>query len=398
MDSRRSTCKEADLLLALLRAEPESRPATADSNPIPAGIDWPRLLALAECNRVGALLYRQITAMDADVLPQEALADLREIGSARSLRNLTLTGELLKVLRGFAVAGIGVVPYKGPVLASMLYESLAFREFGDIDLLIHAGDIGRASSALLGQGYGPAGSLTPGQEQALVGFESELAFYHPGRDVLIELHWNFRARHYYFPIDPQLVRSRLQPAEVMKAPVRTLSDEDLFLLLCVSGAGHGWRFLSLIFDVAALIKTRPEMDWQEVSRLADRLECRRMLQLGLFLAHDLLGTTVPPGLVDQARADRTIVSLAREARDRMCAPAGEAPRLSTQASFYLRACDTPWAAVRFLARNLFAPTSRDIAWISLPPSLCLLYFAVRPVRLITSCISRLISPRRQSSL
>jgi hypothetical protein len=49
---------------------------------------------------------------------------------------------------------------------------------------------------------------------------------------------------------------------------------------------------------------------------ADALGGERMLLLGLFLAHNLLGVDVPVTVLDKARADSTVEKLAEDVRRR----------------------------------------------------------------------------------
>ncbi len=67
---------------------------------------------------------------------------------------------------------------------------------------------------------------------------------------------------------------------------RTLSSEDLLLVLCVHAAKHVWTQLSWFRDIAHLAKDK-NLDWGVVYREARRLGIKRILALSLGLANQL---------------------------------------------------------------------------------------------------------------
>ena len=81
------------------------------------------------------------------------LEELREHFYANAGRNLFLAKELIKLLHLFSAHEISAIPYKGPVLAVSVYGNLAFREFGDLDILVRERDYQTAQHLLSAQGY-----------------------------------------------------------------------------------------------------------------------------------------------------------------------------------------------------------------------------------------------------
>ena len=75
-----------------------------------------------------------------------------------------MTGELLRLLTLFESAGIPAIPYKGPLLASLVYGKIARRQFCDLDILVRKRGFPKARRLLLSQDYRPMFSLTPAQE------------------------------------------------------------------------------------------------------------------------------------------------------------------------------------------------------------------------------------------
>jgi hypothetical protein len=178
------------------------------------------------------LLYWNLNGTPSEVVPEAILDDLREHSQDNTLRNLTLTAELRRILAAFGSHEIPIVPYKGPVLAASAYGNLAMREFVDLDVLVHKRDFLRAKELLASIGYRQQERLTPTQERAFMHSDGEYHFA-PGemRDPL-ELHWEITPRTFSFLLDPESLWDRLERTSLGGASVATLSPEDLLLILC----------------------------------------------------------------------------------------------------------------------------------------------------------------------
>src|SRR5207253_975904 len=77
-------------------------------------------------------------------------------------------------------------------------------------------------------------------------------------------------------------------------PWPAFAPARLLLILCVHGANHCWLRLNWLCDVAELLRRNPALDWPALAAEAERWGCRRILTLGLLLAHDLLDAPLPP--------------------------------------------------------------------------------------------------------
>jgi hypothetical protein len=163
---------------------------------------------------------------------------------------------------------------------------VAFRQFSDLDLLVHPQDADHAKALLWAQGYrwldGRPPTLFPRLRKVY-------ELISPDRHVLVELHWALTSATFFFPLDPAPLWTRLETVSLLETPVRSLAPEDLLLILCVHGAKHHWSRLGWICDVAAVLRATPQLDWARCIAQASQLGGRRMLALGVRLAHDLLG-------------------------------------------------------------------------------------------------------------
>ena len=86
--------------------------------------------------------------------------------------------------------------------------------------------------------------------------------------------------------------------QVAGQSVRTLSPEDLLIYLCVHGTKHRWERLTWIADVAELVQSSGDIDWQTTIERSTALGSLRVVLLGLYLSHAVLGTRLPSRVHD----------------------------------------------------------------------------------------------------
>lgn len=237
------------------------------------------------------LLHHSLAARKPKVPAWPDLAKLFEMTTRRAL---WLTDLLQRVLKLLNDQGIATLPYKGPVLAQILYGDITMRQYTDLDILIRQSDVGRATSALAKIGLTPHLRLTPAEHKAYLASAYEFAFDGFGNANLVELQWRILPRFYVVDFDTQSLFPHAQAIDVSGMKVGTLGSEDLFLVLCVPAAKHLWTRLSWIYEIARL-SASGQIDWKQAEREAGRLGISRIVGVSLRLAHDLFGLNVPSG-------------------------------------------------------------------------------------------------------
>ena len=346
-------------------------------------MDWNYLLWMARRHGVRPLLFWHLNAAAPESVPKAILEQLRDFYSGNSLQNMRLTGELLRLLDVFEAQGIPAVPYKGPVLAASVYGNLGFREFADIDVLVRKEDVFRAQELLLAEGYQPQYRLTPAQEAAFLHYNCEHPFLNSNGGSAVDLHWAIAERHFSFPLDLEGLWGRLDRISLGGRDVFTLSPEDLLLILCVQGFKDAWERLKHICDVAEVIHVHQDMDWGRVIEQADASGGRRTLFLGLALASDLLGTTLPEEIAQKVQTDPAVRTLARRVQERLFRTSGS-PRRFPELTFrpiHVKMRERLRDKVRYCVRSVTTHTVGDWMAFPLPRPLFPLYYVLRPVRL-----------------
>ncbi len=339
--------------------------------------DWPGLLRLAGRHELEILLFQQLNRLGGGAVPLPVLDSLRDRCRAHTARSLYLTRELLRLLDHLRVAGVDVIPYKGPDLSQLLVGNPGMRQCQDLDLLVAHADLPRALTALEAAGYHPEYPLTAAQSAARARTAKEISELRQDGRVHVEVHW--RVLPAEFALEPDLDRAwgRLEEVSLGARSLRALAPEDMVTVLCAHGAKHLWQPLKFLVDLAELLRTRPALDWELVQREAREQSRTRVLHFGLLLARDLLDAPVPEPVLAAARDDPVATRLAARFGSRLIIEE-IAPGKVRAAQAAL--AEGRWAWMRFVARAALTPTLEDIAACRLPAALFALNYTIHPAR------------------
>ncbi len=262
--------------------------------------DWDEVFEFAQTHGVTPLLHRNLKSRYADLRVPEAIQTrLRDTYRATGIRNTRIFAQLNGILKGFRAAGIDVVVLKGAHLAELVYEEVALRPMGDVDLLVRPGDLRAATQLLRSMGYeqpGHEGSASPRHQEPVVEQMEIDSFRKPG-GLLLDIH--------YFAVIPgqtekasiESVWDRAMTVRLGGAEALVLSPEDLLLHLCVHAAlNHGFAVrLVNICDIPAVVdRFGDRFDWAVFWGRSREWGAERAALVTFALAERLLGWRRPP--------------------------------------------------------------------------------------------------------
>jgi hypothetical protein len=322
---------EAELLICCARTHIDDETAARIRDLANAPLDWTSLLQLADEHMVLPLLYHALDEVAPDAAPSAAQDQLRTGFHANVRNNLLLAHELLDLLALFDEHDIPVVPFKGPVAATSVYDDLHLRPFGDLDLLVHLQDVPRAQRLLLDRGFEdwetlpPLSALDfdrpPSWYSALTEPFSKAKTYVRASEqddkIPIELHWELMAPYFRHPLDPEPFWERLRTVTLLDTSVPTFSPEDTLFYFCLHGTVHRWSRLRLVCDVAEFLQRHSALEWAELLDRAERLHSERLFLLGLRLAHELLEAPLPAPVRRRVYDHAAVASLAQTRNRRL---------------------------------------------------------------------------------
>lgn len=366
--------REFELLLVCLKSN-TNRDAIRGF--ISAGIDWQTLIPLAAQHCVRPILFRTLKSICWDAVPQEIQTELLQFTKANAQKNLLFTAELLRLVGLFRQAEIPIAAFKGPVLANLVYGDLALREFSDLDLLVPEEHVPGAEHILEDLGY--QADFSDQYRAAFLRYQGQYAFRNRKTAISVDLHWQLSSKGIEFPLHSSELWSRLKGVPLAGRVIPTLADDDLALFLAAHGTKERWRDLIWLCDFAELLRNSGNIDWNVVFHRAERAHLSRPLLSGIFLASSLLGAPASAELVDRARQNPAVQSLAKKAMAAMlrAAPAGEVGDLldSLEAYDHWRHKLAPVIAL------ISTRTVGDYEAMPLPKALWPVYYFTRPFRL-----------------
>ncbi|MCA1602950.1 MAG: nucleotidyltransferase family protein [Acidobacteria bacterium] len=259
-----------------------------------------------------------------------------------------------------------------------------------LESLIEKRGLRRATALLDSEGYAIDPQLTAAQLSSHLRFDCEISLVHQESGCVVDLHWGLAPKRFHFALNPGDLFQRLQTIALGNNTLRTFSNEDLVVFLCMHGAKHLWVRLEWISSLAELIRNSEGINWVTVVQNARRSHSLRRLLLGLMLAKDLQPELHIPAPVFAAVPDcESLQRCAERLRERIFQIKSEKEDQTEIFLFHLIAMDRKLDAVIGLLRSMLLPTVSDWRFVTLPDALYPLYYVLRPLRLAAQFISTL---------
>jgi len=377
---------EIELLLCCARTDIDEALAERIPGLLQQELDWGYLCQMAGRHRLLPLLFQGLNATCPGAVPETILSYLRQSFQVNAQRSLLMTGSLVKVLQVFAEQDIPAVAYKGPILAASVYGNLALRTFDDIDVLIRKQDFLKAKDVLLSCGYESEWTgLTAAQQAAVLQGWCEYGFVEPVSEtskIYLDLHWGFSSRYFAFQLDTDDLWHRLDTVPLAGREVANFSPEDLLLILCMHGTKEHWERLIWICDVAQLLSRYPGLDWAWVLARSQQLGTKRMLFLGLWLAHQMLAAPLPETIWQTIQPETAVKFLAEQVRQRLFCDRDRSQEHPFFMPFWRLRVRERWLDKARDSLMLIVPQPWDYLQVPLPASLTFLYYPIRLIEVL----------------
>jgi len=234
------------------------------------------------------LVYRRWPAVE-----NEAVELGRRAYLATWQRNRQRMAQLGEIAARFRESGIPWMALKGAALLLRHYADFGLRGMTDLDILIHAEDLGSAALLLNRAGYRAEEDATPDaiRRQARVRHAWQF-FGEP--DWNFDLHWRPLSRCY----SPEVTRLFWEGAETVR-----FEDQDILVpsptdqLFHVSVHGLQWEWTRKIHWIGdALSILREPVNWERLCHLAAQAEMSFRLGNALSFLYERFRAPIPVGL------------------------------------------------------------------------------------------------------
>jgi hypothetical protein len=341
-------------------------------------VDWASLTALADDHALLALLAARLRAVDQSTVPQAVRENLREVQRAQTVFTLGLTAELFRLLDHFAALRIEALLTKGPVLAERCYGDPGSRQYTDLDLIVRSKDMQRFTEAMMALDYEPKIPLEAIRAEKYPG---EYVFTHRATKLMVEFHTEHTFRYHPRPLPVDKLFARKACVRFDGHDVPALSVEDELILICIHGAKHLWTRLMWFADVAGLVSRQP-IDWHAAISAAREVSAERMLRVGLLLAVEVPGISLPANVGAYVHSDRGAERVVRQIAQRLPLGDNAAFGLLGRATFRMKMRGGWLHGARYLLRLTLSPTEDDWMDGSEEKRPWLLDAIARPLRLV----------------
>jgi hypothetical protein len=369
---------EWSLLRAACAEVPPARKTARIRELLGFQVRWDSLLSLAEHHGVQPILARCLMSFE-DEVPPQALVTLKQRYQANLHKALLLSGEFVRVADSLSQAGIDFIPYKGLALAETVYGDIALRQAGDIDLLIHATDLKRVQGAVGKIGYVPHLNFSEDEEASYTKSGYECAFDGAAGKNLLEVQWAITPHFYAVDVDLEGLFRRAQTVRVMGLEAKSLTPEDLFVVLGLHAAKHVWGRLIWLCDLERI--SRLPLDWERIAEHAQQLGVVRILRVTLLLAEKLLGSPYPALAAENLPGDSAAETLAEEIETYISTDKTYDAESLAYFRLMLRLRERRIDRIRFVSRFVLTPGPSEWAVMRLPKLLFPLYRVLRITRL-----------------
>jgi hypothetical protein len=347
---------------------------------------WKETIDGARQHGVLPILYSELAANRTSIPP--GVLELARIEFERNAFHcLANAAELFEVLKEFEKAGIAAMPFKGVVLGASAYGDMTARTAGDLDVLIYYRDLLRAAQILKERGYElKTKALEDGSPEAENYFEYH--FERAADGMVLELRWKLELTQprYTHDLGMDWVWPRRRTVKLAGASVPNFDAISELLMLCMHGSKHVWSRLIWVCDVAKLLESEPDLDWDLVRCEAKRVGLWRCLALGVLLARGVAGARVPTEVLRGFEADQRVRNLAQFLADHIFDEPGKMPGGWMPYNLQI-------LGFRDRSRVIFSPAflkpgARDRAVVKLPKALESLYYIIRPLRILLDRTAR----------
>lgn len=353
-------------------------------------IDWRYTVDTAYEHCVTQLLYQALKNYAQELTPNWVLDELNTQLQLIGKQNLQYTQALIELVSEIRANDIPVIPYRGPVLASIAYGNIGLRQFGDLDLLVYQSDIPAIKEILVRLGYKPrywresTEELTETQERLYTKYCRDYPLQNDA-GIEVELHWRVVSRDFPTNIKMDTVWDRAVDVTVGGSQLAVLSPEDRLLMLLVHGSRHQWERLGWIVDVAQVLY-RYEIDMKSVWERAKAQNSTRMAALGLLLVHELFDINIPNQLIEHIY-DPSVNNLSIICKKNLF---NHSTSDTFEAHIYQsKLLESNRQVFRFWLLWALHPERATIEMIKLPESMTKLYPLIRITRIIKLALRKL---------
>ncbi|ALF54784.1 hypothetical protein ACX27_21260 [Nostoc piscinale CENA21] len=237
-------------------------------------INWEYILEIAAYHKVLPLLFINLSKFNSQAIPHKIFSTLQKYYYLNTQHSLLMASKLVNILNIFTEHNIPVIPFKGPILATIAYGDISRRSFGDLDLLVHRKDFLKTKQILINEGFEPYAdsnekeaaylkSLNSQDEEAYLHSHWELHLINRKEQVTLDVHQGVLSKKFSLPYSSEWIWNDTITINFAGKQILSFSAENLIIILCSQGSKDCWLFLNRICDLAEVLRTYTDVNWEK---------------------------------------------------------------------------------------------------------------------------------------
>ena len=342
--------------------------------------DWDIFYKFVLRHRVWHQIYHIRQVLNLESSMQKKLTDHCAQDKLRIIRT---AGETVRIARQFKMHHIEHCFVKGTVLNQYLYGGINTRSCRDIDVWVSLQHYEVAVDLLYALGYQqeyPIYEIKGFKKTYHFKNKHDIAFYHPERQILVELHFklNYLTTH-FFPFSAVT----LKPIDLLGEPVLSLEDHYHFLYLIIHGAIHAWIRLRWLQDIALFIQNK-QINLSKIFELAEQIQSVALVEQALILVFNLFKIqAVKPWIEQASLRGQKLANLASLfiQNDYEVSDALKNPKMFMTHRYYLFKLANPGKKIKAISSD-FLKIDEVFPYVDFPKSLSFMYYMIYPLWVI----------------
>lgn len=289
---------EFRLILALCQLDDLKKEAMLESVSLD-DILWDTFYNLSKEHKLDHQVYNSLNLVQKSV-PNYILNKFKFSKQQQVKRQLLLTSQLVRVTEQLDKKNIKYISFKGPILSQSLFDDCISRNSKDLDILIDLEDFINCHQTLLSLGFESKVSSILHKKKTLDLYKKtyyEATYKHKDLGVYIEVHWATGVEWLTKSTVKELL-SRAIEVEIQGRLVKTFTELDNAFYLIAHGIKHRWFRLFWCFDLAYLLKQKPNLHQLFLAEIENH-PSKKFFLSAIYFANQLLGAQLPVKLKDK---------------------------------------------------------------------------------------------------
>ncbi|MDF1653921.1 MAG: nucleotidyltransferase family protein [Coxiellaceae bacterium] len=242
--------------------------------------NWDDFYFCANRHHILGLAYRSSLILVPDLIPEYIIKKLKQRHIQRTLRNLAVLKESIKIQRICSELSIKIVFFKGPVLSVQLYDDPIIRSFCDLDAWVSIDDEKILEPKLADLGYIKKRQMSPKQLNHHYKYGKDMSYFNDEVGLSLDLHWQYDNYREKMSALVSHVDDFTYKIFLGGCSLRVLEKHVNCCYLAYHGSRSGWLKIKWLLDFYHCYKM---CDERSLLLLARRMNVYRHLQHSIAL-------------------------------------------------------------------------------------------------------------------